>query len=66
MRIFIWSCGTANRNRTHIVGKYVNYKENQDVLVEDMRKLGQCYKEMFGRLFVEFIEDMISIQCDRL
>ena len=40
-------CGTTIQRRTHIVGECEIYKEERDVLVEEMKKLPECDVEDF-------------------
>ena len=54
-------CGTTIESRTHIVGECETYKEERDAL-EEMRKLGVCVMEEFGRL--ESSENTIAILGD--
>ena len=43
-------CGTTIESRTHIVGECEIYKEERDVLEEEMRKFDVCDMEEFGKL----------------
>ena len=42
-------CGTTIENRTHVVGEREMYKEERDVLDEEMKNLDVCAMEEFGR-----------------
>ena len=44
------TCGPTIESRTHIVGKCEIYKEERDVLEEEICKLNECDMEEFGRL----------------
>ena len=41
-------CGKSVESRTHIVGECEIYKEERDVLEEEMRKIDECDTEKFG------------------
>ena len=56
-------CGATIESRTHIVGGYEIFKEERDVLEEEMNKLDECGMEEFGRL--DNSEKTISILGDR-
>ena len=43
-------CGTTKESRTHIIGECEIYKEEGDVLEEEIRKLDECDMEEFGKL----------------
>ena len=51
------------RDRTHIVGYCEIYKEERDVLKEEMRKIDECGMEKFGTL--DSSEKTIAILGDR-
>ena len=57
------TCGTAIESRTRIIGECGIYKEERDVLVEEMRKFDECDMQAFGRL--ESSEKAIAIVGDR-
>ena len=42
-------CGKAIDTRTRTVGECEIYKEERDVLEEEMRKIDECGTEKFGR-----------------
>ena len=42
-------CGTTIESRTHIGGEREIYKEERDVLEEEMRKFDECDMKEFGR-----------------
>ena len=56
-------CGTTIESRTHIVLQCEIYKEERDALEEELRKLGVCDMEEFGRL--ESSEKTIAILGNR-
>ena len=56
-------CGKAVASRTHIVGYCEIYKEERDVLKEEMRKIDECGMEKFGTL--DSSEKTIAILGDR-
>ena len=60
---YMCPCGTIIESRAHIVGECEVYKDERDVLVEEMRKLDECDMEEFGRL--ERSEKRIAILGDR-
>ena len=43
-------CGTAIESRTYMVGECEVYKEEQDVLEEELRETDECDLEEFGAL----------------
>ena len=43
-------CGRAVESRTHIVGECEIYKEERELLEEEMRKIDECGMEKFGTL----------------
>ena len=43
-------CGKAMESRTHMVGECEMYKEERNVLGEEMREIDQCDMEEFGTL----------------
>ena len=43
-------CGTTIESRTYIVGECEIYEEEWDAFEGEMRKLGVCDMEEFGRL----------------
>ena len=43
-------CGNADENRTHKVGECELYKEDRNVLEEEMMKIDGCYMENFVTL----------------
>ena len=43
-------CGKAIESRTHLVGECEIYKEEQDVLEEEMREIHECDLEEFDAL----------------
>ena len=56
-------CGKAIESRTHIVGECEIYKEERDVLEEEMREIDECDMEEFGTL--DSSEKTIAILGDR-
>ena len=56
-------CGATIESRTRIVGECEIYKEERDVLEEEVRKLDVCDMEEFGRL--ESSEKTIAILGNR-
>ena len=66
MRIYLCSCGTTIKNKTHIVGTCKVFKDDQDVLVEEKRTMDECDMVEFDRLFVDCIEETISTLSERL
>ena len=56
-------CGKAIESRIHIVGECERYKEERDVLEEEMRKIDECDMEQFGTL--NSSEKTIAILGDR-
>ena len=59
----MWPCGTTTVSRTRIIGKCEICKEEQDVLVEEMRKIDECDMEQFDRL--ENSEKTVTVLGDR-
>ena len=66
MRIWFRSCGTTILSKNHIVETCKRIRADEDVFVEEARKLDKCDIEEFGRLFVQRIEKMISILSDKM
>ena len=58
-------CGKAVESRTQIVGGCEIYKEERDVLEEEMRKIDECDTEKFGTLDINSSEKTIAILGDR-
>lgn len=56
-------CGKAKESRTHIVGECEMYKEERDVLEEEMKAIDGCDMEEFGTL--DSSEKTIAILGDR-
>ena len=56
-------CGKAIESRTHIVGECEIYKEERDVLEEEMREIDECDMEEFDTL--NSIEKTTAILGDR-
>ena len=56
-------CGKAIESRTHIVGECEMYKEERDVLKEEMREIDECDMEEFDTL--DSSEKTIAILGDR-
>ena len=56
-------CGKAIESRTHIVGECEIYKEERDVLEEEMREIDECDMEEFDTL--NSSEKTIAILGDR-
>ena len=56
-------CGKAIGSRTHIVGECEIYKEERDVLQEEMREIDECDMEEFGTL--DSSEKTVAIPGDR-
>ena len=46
----MFPCGKAKESRTHLVGECGAYKEERDVLEEEMRNIEECDMEKFGTL----------------
>ena len=63
MGAHVCPCGTTIESRIHVVGECEIYKEERDVLEEEMRKLDECDMEEFARL--EISEKTIAILRDR-
>ena len=42
-------CDTTLESKTHVAGEHEIYKEERDVLEEEMRKLDECDMEEFRR-----------------
>ena len=67
MRIICFrSCSTTIGSRTHIVDTCKSIRDDQDVLMKEMKNFDECDMEELGRLSVECIEEMISIFGDIL
>ena len=56
-------CGEAIESSAHIMGEREVYKEERDVLVEEMRKIDECDTKEFGTL--DSSEKTIAILGDR-
>lgn len=56
----------ADENRTDLVGKFELYKEERDVLREEMKKVGECEMEKLGHTChkPENNQEIISNRCD--
>ena len=56
-------CGKAIESRIYIVGECEMYKEQRDVLEEEMREIDECDVEDFGTL--DSSENTIAVLGDR-